>query len=83
MTPDGLIRTIAGDGGPTAVDDPACFAPTDAFLSGPSGVAVDQHGNVLVADTGKNRIRKIATPEIMAALAAACAAIANHIKRAA
>lgn len=60
VTPDGLIRTIAGDGGPTAVDDPACFAPTDAFLSGPSGVAVDQHGNVLVADTGKNRIRKIA-----------------------
>jgi sugar lactone lactonase YvrE len=59
ITPDGVIRTIAGDGGPTAVDDPACFAPNDAFLQGPSAVAVDKSGNLFIADTGNNRIREI------------------------
>lgn len=59
ITPDGVIRTIAGEGGPTAVDDPACFAPNDAFLRRPTGVAIDRAGNVFVADTGHNRVRKI------------------------
>ena len=59
ITPDGVIRSIAGDGGPTAVDDPACFAPNDAFLQGPSAVAVDKSGNLFIADTGNNRIREI------------------------
>jgi uncharacterized protein (TIGR03437 family) len=60
ITTDGLIQTIAGDGGATAVEDPACFAPNAAFLVRPSAVAVDRGGNVFIADTGNNRIREIA-----------------------
>jgi len=54
----GHIYTIAGasaagfsgDGGPAV----------KARLAGPAGVAVDSHGNVLIADTGNNRVRVIA-----------------------
>jgi len=45
-----LHRGFSGDGG-TAIH---------ALLSLPSGLAVDQHGNVIVADTGNNRIRVVA-----------------------
>jgi uncharacterized protein (TIGR03437 family) len=40
-----------GDGGPA----------TNAVLSSPSGVAVDSFGNVYIADSGDNRIRKVDT----------------------
>ena len=53
----GTITTIAGtgeryfggDGGPA----------NQAWLSKPSGVAVDGGGNLYIADTGNNRIRKV------------------------
>jgi uncharacterized protein (TIGR03437 family) len=57
VTPAGAISTIAGtgsqgfsgDGGPAA----------SAALSLPDGVAVDAAGNLYIADTGNNRIRKV------------------------
>ena len=56
----GTVRTIAGDGAPTYDQDPSCLADNDSFLSSPQAVAVDSAGNVYIADTGKNRVRKIA-----------------------
>jgi trimeric autotransporter adhesin len=54
----GDIYTIAGDGRPgdTGNGGPA----TRARLLLPAGVAVDAAGNVLVADTGNNRVRIVA-----------------------
>jgi trimeric autotransporter adhesin len=52
-----IITTIAGGGTPPAIGDggPA----TAASLSYPSGVSVDAAGNLYIADTGNNRIRKV------------------------
>ncbi len=49
----GIITTIAGGGKAFGDDGQA----VDAQLNVPSGVAVDAHGNVYVADLGNNRIR--------------------------
>jgi sugar lactone lactonase YvrE len=58
VTPDGIITTVAGtgnegydgDGGPA----------TSAQLRWPEGIAVDSAGNLYIADTGNNCIRKVA-----------------------
>jgi uncharacterized protein (TIGR03437 family) len=57
VNPDGTITTIAGYGTPAFTGDggPA----TKAALDHPRGVAVDSNGNVYIADTGNNRVRKI------------------------
>ena len=55
---DGNISTVAGGGNPNSgIGDggPA----TAAQLSGPSSVAVDAAGNIYIADTFNNRIRKV------------------------
>lgn len=53
----GVITTIAGTGitGYTGDGGPA----SNATLSFPSGVVVDQHGNVFIADTGNLVVRKV------------------------
>src|SRR5579883_1291796 len=58
ITPDGNIHTIAGSGvaGFGGDGQTADFA---SFLN-PSAVAVDANGNVYVADSGNNRVRKLA-----------------------
>ena len=57
VTPDGAINTLAGTGNPGYSGDggPA----SKARLSLPSAVAVDANGNVYVADTGNNQVRRI------------------------
>jgi uncharacterized protein (TIGR03437 family) len=57
---DGNITTFAGDG--AAAGDGDGGPATNAALQAPSGVAVDGNGNVYIADTGNNRIRKV-TPD--------------------
>jgi hypothetical protein len=53
----GIITTVAGDGGWGYSGDggPA----TSASLNNLQGVAVDAHGNIYIADTSDNRIRKV------------------------
>jgi O-antigen biosynthesis protein len=57
----GMIRTIAGTG---AAGDPNQIGDggpaTAAHLSSPVGVALAPNGDVYVADTGHNRIRRVA-----------------------
>jgi uncharacterized protein (TIGR03437 family) len=57
VTPDGAIHTLAGTGNPGYSGDggPA----NKARLSLPSAVAVDANGNIYVADTGNNEVRRI------------------------
>lgn len=64
---DGTIITLAGkssfgfsgDGG----------AATNAALNSPEGVAIDNFGNVLIADTANNRIREVRTNGIIVTVA--------------
>src|SRR5205807_643536 len=63
LTPSGAISTIAGDGNTcaspsttTCGDGPTA---TSAQLNQPAGVAVDGAGNVYVADSSDEKIRKL------------------------
>jgi hypothetical protein len=68
ISPDGIISTIAGslkvgysgDGGP-AVNAEVSWSPHGQGL----GLATDLDGNVYIADTGNNRIRKISPDGII------------------
>jgi len=59
VTTGGVISTIAGDGISGFAGDGG--TATSAHLKLPSGVKVDSAGNVFIADSGNNRIRKINT----------------------
>jgi len=56
----GIITTVAGGGyaGSSADGIPA----TTAYLIAPTGVAVDASGNIYIADSGDERIRKVSPP---------------------
>jgi hypothetical protein len=53
----GIITTVAGNGTGDCSGDSG--PATNASLSGPFDVAVDGYGNLFIADTGNNRIRKV------------------------
>jgi DNA-binding beta-propeller fold protein YncE len=57
VTPDGIIHTIAGTGefGSSGDGGPATLAQ----LRTPTALALDARGNLYIADTGNNRIRKL------------------------
>jgi len=53
----GIINTVAGNGGWIYTEDGV--AATSATLYLPSGVAVDAAGNLYIADSSNNRIRRV------------------------
>ncbi|HWT02035.1 MAG TPA: RHS repeat-associated core domain-containing protein [Pyrinomonadaceae bacterium] len=55
IAPDGTVTTLAGDGTPGLQDGTG----TGARFNAPQGVAVDNQGNVYVADTGNSSVRVI------------------------
>ena len=57
VTPGGTITTVAGNGDFGFTGDGG--AATSASLNFPRGVAVDADGNLYIADTYSNRIRKV------------------------
>jgi hypothetical protein len=58
VTPAGIISTVAGSSGAGFSGDGG--AATAATLNGPRGVALGADGALLIADTGNNRIRRVA-----------------------
>ena len=65
IAPDGRVTTVAG-GGPAGFVD---AVGTDARFNGPVGVAVDDAGRVLVADTYNDRIRAVSNGGVVTTLA--------------
>ncbi len=67
VSPAGIITTLAGDGTNGFSGDGG--AATSAKLNSPQGVAVDGAGNLFIADTGNNRIRRVSPAGIVTTLA--------------
>ena len=56
IAPDGTVTTLAGTGKPALFDGPG---PAAAFDT-PSALAVGHDGNLYIADTGNNAVRRLA-----------------------
>jgi DNA-binding beta-propeller fold protein YncE len=63
----GNINTVAGGGALNTATDG--ILAVNAVLSGPRCVAVDSQGNLYIADTGNNTVRKVDTTGLITTLA--------------
>jgi sugar lactone lactonase YvrE len=64
VSTSGIITTVAGNGSCSIINNVQCYSgdngpATSAELNQPTGVAVDGSGNLYIADTNNNRIRKV------------------------
>ena len=64
---NGTITTVAGSGTPGFAGDGG--AATSAQINGPFGVAVDAAGNLYIADTGNEVVRKVSPDGTMSTVA--------------
>ena len=55
ISPDGQVRTLAGGEAPGFADGQGASAAFDT----PTGIALDRHGRLLVADSGNDAIRQV------------------------
>ncbi len=64
---NGTITTVAGNGSATFAGDggPA----TNAALNNPQGVVTDSAGNLWVADSGNNRVRRVSLAGVIFTMA--------------
>src|SRR3990172_1504301 len=61
VTPEGVVSTVAGIG----ISGFADGSGHNAMFNFPTGVEIDKAGNIYVADSGNNRIRKISQGGIL------------------
>lgn len=66
ITPAGVATTIAGLGVAGYANS---ASPLKAAFSSPKGIAIDAQGNLYIADSGNNRIRKISASGVVSTLA--------------
>lgn len=67
ITPAGVITTVAGNGAGRFAGDAG--PATGASLNIPEDVAVNGVGNLLIADTGNNRVRKVDSSGLISTVA--------------
>ena len=76
----GIITTVAGNGFQGGGGDSG--SATNASLSEPYGVAIDNVGNIFIADTFNDRIRKVDTNGIISTVAGGGSSSADNVSAA-